>query len=116
VRPTYLLPGCDVWGLTRNRTKRATIAQDGGPCELNAAGDGCKWTGTNRGTSGIFSTKGVTTVTAVQNGQAVVGGSGSGSGSGSSGSGSGGKSGASGVGASGLWGMLVVGVCALVWA
>ncbi|KAK0732311.1 hypothetical protein B0H67DRAFT_640601 [Lasiosphaeris hirsuta] len=67
------------------KTKRATIAQDGGPCELNAAGDGCKWTGTNRGESGVFSTKGVTKVTAVVDGKAVLGGTGGAGGGGSSG-------------------------------
>ncbi|KAK5656949.1 hypothetical protein OQA88_3471 [Cercophora sp. LCS_1] len=65
-----------------NLDKFATIARDAGPCELNAAGDGCKWTGTNRGTT--FSTKGMIKVTAVKDGKAADA-SGSGSGSGSSG-------------------------------
>ena len=93
----------------RDRTKRATIAQDGGPCELDAAGDGCKWTGSNRGSSVVFSAKGVTKVESIQDGKAVLGGGG-----GASGGVNKSGSGANGLVTSGPWALGAVGVVAML--
>ncbi|KAH7112674.1 hypothetical protein EDB81DRAFT_893895 [Dactylonectria macrodidyma] len=65
--------------------KTANTFFDIGPCKLSSSGDGCAWTGINRGVS--FSTDGVTKITSVEDGKGVTD-SGSGSGS-DSGNGSG---------------------------
>jgi len=67
---------------------------------MNAAGDGCAWTGINKGPT--FSTKGVITIKSVKDGKGVVDGGNAG--------GSGGKSGASSVGGYGALPVALVGV------
>ncbi|KAH7117291.1 hypothetical protein EDB81DRAFT_892151 [Dactylonectria macrodidyma] len=62
--------------------KTANTYFDNGSCKLSSSGDGCAWTGTNRGVS--FSTDGVTKITSVKDGKGMTdSGSGSDSGNGS---------------------------------
>ncbi|KAK0653163.1 hypothetical protein B0T16DRAFT_490868 [Cercophora newfieldiana] len=115
-----MLSGMGVAACYDPKDKRAGIAQDGGVCEMNAAGDACDWTGLKKESPhSHFTTKGVTTVRSVRNGQAVLEGGGSSSGSGNGGGGGStgaGKSGASGLETSGLWALALVGACALLFA
>ena len=55
--------------------KFASTGYDNGPCELNAAGNKCVWTGTHGGAV-TFSAEGMTKYTSVKDGKGITGGGG----------------------------------------